>query len=828
MRTNYFDTRLTKESAVVFRYALTFEKDDGLSRARKRRYIELLLKQAPFSKVVHYSDLTANLYTVEKLKLPGKDRAEYRVFIYDRLEQPFPAQAQGESENLTAARVRKTRKLRVEFTTSYDLNDLYKYVKSTSGGSYAAKGDVVQAMNIIFNHAAGVDQRIAAQPNNKYYPLSDFGPLGQPNHRNYEAWVLGEGLVAIRGYYSSVRLGPSRVLVNLNVATGAFYEPIPLNQLMEKYMGRRPLSGEPNLKYCLAFIKRLKVATRYLKEKDASGKDREVMKIRTVMNFTRTPFGQNADQARFDYTDDNGNKTNLSVAQYFARKHGKTVASPNLPVINVGTDRDPMLIPPEFCLVIAGQPAKRLLSANQTKVMIGFAGRPPHANAASIETSGLRVMQIDGASQNNTIAKAGIQLNVNMITVPARILPGVQIKFQKQISPRDGSWNVAGQRFVKPSQLSGLFYSLQILVSGRNPIVSGATWATAATTIADEIKKYGVGNEYKGTTGAVTLQNLGRDYFGQNMKILDEKFNGAAKNKVAWVLISIPEKNPILYAIIKYLCDVKYGINTVLVQDSNVAKVMGINQPRGADLGLAANLALKFSIKSGGQPWELSARDLPLIKPSTMVIGLDVTHPSPTSKEGAPSIAAIAWAKDPRLSAWYADGMTQTSRREMIDGLPTLLADALASWKKHNKSNPNEIIVFRDGVSEGQFNQVLQVEFGLMQKAFDKVYGEGKHPKVSIIVCGKRHHTRFYPTKQEDSDTPQGKGSCNPAPGLVVDRHITGYGENAFDLYLQPHKALQGTAKPCHYIVIKNETGMKAADLEKTVSLILCCLHPLY
>jgi hypothetical protein len=70
----------------------------------------------------------------------------------------------------------------------------------------------------------------------------------------------------------------------------------------------------------------------------------------------------------------------------------------------------------------------------------------------------------------------------------------------------------------------------------------------------------------------------------------------------------------------------------------------------------------------------------------------------------------------------------------------------------------------------------------------------------------------------EDSDAAGGKGSHNPSPGLVVDRHITGYGENAFDLYLQPHKALQGTAKPCHYIVIKNETGMRAAELEKTVS----------
>lgn len=732
MRTNYFDTRLTKPSGVVYRYNLTFEKDEGLSRARKRRYIELLLKQAPFSTVVHFSDLSANLYTVEKLKLPSKDRGEYRVVIYDRLEAPFPAQTAGENEGVAAARVRKTRKLRVEYTTSYDFADLYKYVKSTAG-NYQPKGDAIQAMNIIFNHAAGVHQRITAQSNNKFYPLEDFAAMGLPRHPNTESWDLGEGLVAIRGYYSSVRPGPSRVLVNINVATGAFYEALPLDMLMEKFMGNRRFDSESNARVCLNFIKRLKVVTRYLKEKDANGKDQSVLKVRTVMGFSKHPFAQNANQIKFDHTDDNGNKTNLTVAQYFLRKHSKTVGKPYLPVINVGTDKDPMYIPPEFCLVIAGQPARRLLTANQTSVMIGFAGRPPNANAQSIETSGLELMQLSNRAQANTIGKAGIEMNTNMLTVPARILPPVRISFQKTTQPRDGGWNLMGQKFFRPSKLNGVFSSLQISLQGRSPVVQN--FAAAVQTIVGELAKYGVtAAQYTPPTGAVALRSLSRDSFGEITKILDAKFAVAAEKGVRWILISVPENNKVLYAIIKYLCDVKHGINTVLVQDSNVGKVMGIGTDRGADLMLAGNLALKFSIKSGGQPWALSANDLPLIKKKTMVIGLDVTHPSPGSKDGAPSIAAIAWAKDSALSAYYADGMTQASRREMIDGLPALLEDAIKSWQKHNKSLPDELIVFRDGVSEGQFNLVLQTEFPLMQKAFDETHGKGKHPKVSIIV----------------------------------------------------------------------------------------------
>lgn len=41
-------------------------------------------------------------------------------------------------------------------------------------------------------------------------------------------------------------------------------------------------------------------------------------------------------------------------------------------------------------------------------------------------------------------------------------------------------------------------------------------------------------------------------------------------------------------------------------------------------------------------------------------------------------------------------------------------------------------------------------------------------PKLTIIICGKRHHTRFYPTSEDSADH-----LGNPKPGTVVDRGIT-------------------------------------------------------
>ena len=72
--------------------------------------------------------------------------------------------------------------------------------------------------------------------------------------------------------------------------------------------------------------------------------------------------------------------------------------------------------------------------------------------------------------------------------------------------------------------------------------------------------------------------------------------------------------------------------------------------------------------------------------------------------------------------------------------------------------------------------QVRKYELTELKKAFAH-FGEYQ-PKLSIVVCGKRHHTRFYPTKPEDAAQ-----DGNPLPGTVVDRGVTPAYE--FDFFLQ-------------------------------------------
>ena len=78
-------------------------------------------------------------------------------------------------------------------------------------------------------------------------------------------------------------------------------------------------------------------------------------------------------------------------------------------------------------------------------------------------------------------------------------------------------------------------------------------------------------------------------------------------------------------------------------------------------------------------------------------------------------------------------------------------------------------------------------------------------PKLTIVVCGKRHHTRFYPTHASHADS-----LGNPLPGTVVDQGVTDI--YCFDFFLQAHGGLQGTTRPTHYFVVHDEIGFGGSN----------------
>lgn len=136
-----------------------------------------------------------------------------------------------------------------------------------------------------------------------------------------------------------------------------------------------------------------------------------------------------------------------------------------------------------------------------------------------------------------------------------------------------------------------------------------------------------------------------------------------------------------------------------------------------------ANVALKFKLMLGGrnQPSESAKLGL-LAEGNTMVVGIDVKHPSPGSSLQAPSVAGIVASVDRNLPQWPAGLKIQTARQEMVTDLDNMLKPRLNLWMKRNGSYPSNILIYRDGVSEEQYNLVLENELPALRKAWTELY----------------------------------------------------------------------------------------------------------
>ncbi|KAF3486086.1 hypothetical protein F2Q69_00056127 [Brassica cretica] len=64
-------------------------------------------------------------------------------------------------------------------------------------------------------------------------------------------------------------------------------------------------------------------------------------------------------------------------------------------------------------------------------------------------------------------------------------------------------------------------------------------------------------------------------------------------------------------------------------------------------------------------------------------------------------------------------------------------------------------VLVRDGVSESQFNQVLNIVVDQIIKAYQRL-GETDVPKFTVIVAQKRHHTKLFQAKSHEN-VPAGK-----------------------------------------------------------------------
>ncbi|KAI5793057.1 Piwi domain-containing protein [Geopyxis carbonaria] len=661
----------------------------------------------------------------------------------------------------------------------------------------------IQALNIILAKFPSRSGTMVAVGKKKFFVLSDDAGLQYP---------LGAGLIALKGFYTSVRPSVGNMLCNLNVCTTAFYKEGSLARIIREFLGIGHGGYHPKMHGKLkSYLRHLRVTICYLENSKGEKKPRG----RTITAVSH----ETPNRMKFEIDDPNrGTKTTKTVEQYFFEKHKIRLQDPDLPAINIAGPGapNPVWIPAEMATVTKGQAFMGKLPDEQTAQMINFACKQPKENAEVIEKVGLPRLGLKG--QNNDLNPFKMSVSNEMMVVPARVLPAPEVYYNKtSFTPTDASWNLFKRRFVKAASMP--LWSYVVIQEPGRPINMQEVitilrnfkqnCGQCGMNVADPVTKFSDGM----SPVVVTLPDFNKRDPDALEKAMRPAFKKLMDMKIPVAYVFLPSADKGVYAAVKYCGDTKAGIHTVCSQWSKVSKEKG--QPQ-----YLANEALKFNMKLGGWNHMLGTKQLgPLGVGRTMIVGCDVTHPSPGSLKGTPSIAGVVASIDDNFIQYPASLRLQNSRQEMIEELESMMLERLQLYATRNKGAlPERIIMYRDGVSEGQFQHVLDQELPKLRAACSKVpMKQPYRPKISIIIVGKRHHTRFYPTSEDAMDRKTG----NPQPGTVVDRGVTAVYD--FDFYLQAHAGIKGTARPAHYYVIHDSNGFKADGLQQ-VTHNLCYL----
>ncbi|KAF7332103.1 Argonaute-like protein [Mycena kentingensis (nom. inval.)] len=618
---------------------------------------------------------------------------------------------------------------------------------------------------------------------------------------NKETKDIGAGLQLWRGYFQSVRPGLGKMLINVDISTGTMYKAGSLLSLCLEYVCKTdpnalaPTRGFPDRERLRLqrFISGIRVITTH------NGPNGEVQSPRVIKKLSS--MGAN----RLSFTMREGQT--MTVADYFASTQNKKLQFPDVICAEVGSGA---LIPLELCIVTPGQLMRKQVPPEKTKEVLDFATKRPSDRLRSIK-NGLELLAY---GQSEYVRQFGMNVNsTGPLSVQARVLKPPTLRYgqgsrQPTIVPRDGAWNMVDKRFFKPVSVDRwvvVVYEQQRRFNEQaaNDMISGLVrscqdvgiklaptpfifWENGQGRIADQLK----------AAGATCAQKMKA---GPNLMV-----------------VVLPEGGNDIYTAVKHFGDITMGVATQCLKSSKCFRA----KPQ-----YYANVCLKINVKLGGintvpDPSSVSVLTDP--HNPTIVMGADIIHPAPGS-DGRPSFASLVGNVDSDTAKYIASSRVQTSRQEMIEELQPMCHHIIQMNMRYREMiekkpagslAPKRIIFFRDGVSEGQFKQVLEQELPLIKKACAAL---NVNPKITILVVGKRHHVRFFPQTERDADR---SGNCRA--GTVVDREISHPTE--FDFYLQAHGGLLGTSRPAHYSVLYDENNF-SADALQSLAFALCHVY---
>ncbi|GJN39415.1 hypothetical protein PR202_gb28532 [Eleusine coracana subsp. coracana] len=659
--------------------------------------------------------------------------------------QEFHISLLEEDDGSGVERRQKTYKVVIKFAAKADLHRLEQFI---AGRQAEAPQEALQVLDIVLREL----------PTARYvsFGRSFFSPdLGRRRS-------LGEGLESWRGFYQSIR--PTQMGLSLNIVMlGAHIPRLTFSTSLAFSDMSATAFFEPLP--VIDFVAQLLNTDIYSRPLS----DAERVKIKKALRGVKVEVTHRGNMRRNFPVDQGG--TMKSVVQYFQETYGYDIQHTYLPCLQVGNQQRPNYLPMEVCKIVEGQRYSKRLNQSQIRALLEETCQRPHDRERDI----VQMVNHNSYHEDPYAKEFGIKISERLASVEARVLPAPRLKYnetgrEKDCLPRVGQWNMMNKEYALEPVLPPMYAR------------------------PDQVER------------ALKAR------FHDAMNIL-----GPQRKELDLLIGILPDNNGSLYGDLKRVCEIDLG----LVSQCCCAKqVFKMNKQ------ILANLALKINVKVGGRNTVLVdavSRRIPLVtdKP-TIIFGADVTHPHP-GEDSSPSIAAVVASQDwPEVTKYAGLVSAQSHRQELIEDLYKvthdpqrgticggMIRELLMFFKRSTGQKPQRLIFYRDGVSEGQFYQVLLHELDAIRKACASLEANYQ-PQVTFIVVQKRHHTRLFAHNHNEQNSVDRSG--NILPGTVVDSKICHPTE--FDFFLCSHAGIKGTSRPAHYHVLWDENNFTADALQ--------------
>ncbi|BGP17240.1 hypothetical protein JCM10213v2_005258 [Rhodosporidiobolus nylandii] len=643
--------------------------------------------------------------------------------------------------------------LRISFIRPIQLGALAAFVSSGGRGPTAvdegAVMSAIQALNVAIQH----------------------GPFQADPSRGPSFFLRGNnpqtalGIEMWRGYYSSLRPGIGGVFLNLDITSQPFFAPGNLPDVMLELLRHdrarlqlqdlARIPGPAGLKLN-RMLKSLRI-TRTVRDQDGRFPKRKIKGI----------VSTSAAQSTFQLED--GSTTN--VAAYFQTHLRCTLRHPEWPCVQISRSG---LWPMEVCTVDVGQKYGKKLT--------------PATAISNIRPSNAQAFQ-----------QWNIALQTTPLEVPARVLQPPAITYanpQRPIRPNEGTWNLRNERFSRPASFDRW---VVFVFSSPQSFPQGEVQQNV-TAFAQELQRLGL-----------RIGNLRPQIHYAPPNLAPNQVDAFFRSKVTpngpappgfkalqgpeLLVCYLPTKPSPYYAPIKRFSDQIVGC---------ASQCLNIQKARRANQQYWSNVALKLNAKLGGVNSTASLGSI-LSKP-TVVFGADVSHPAPGSF--APSVVGVVASMDPTVTKYASRLAVQSSRVEVIQDLANLVQSLLQQFHATTKKKPEKIVFFRDGVSEGQFSQVINHEVNAIRLACQKIDQSFK-PAITFIVTGKRHKISMFPADRAAEDGKTGNVKAGTTVDQVIGNPFT------FDWYTQSHGSLLGTSRSCKYTTLVDDSRFSADELQQ-------------